>query len=1013
MRRPLILLNRSEGSATASGLAERTREGWALRRGLGAAASLLLSPSGSYDRNGPVEPTITGGVIIVPGQYGPAWLVAEATTNLLTGVANNWHTSRELLAGEFPAATWRVTVTGEAGDEGIDFRQNTSAKGEITLTYSIDVRADAPLEGLALRVFRQWEVGSDVPWSQRREYGSVTNEQISLTDDWQRVTMTTTLDDRSGMTGAVTHISCWVASTSATSFGRETSWYVRNPQLEAKRNATPFTVGTRQYGTVHLDDNPVQDRPAYEVLLRGRFLYRYIVGTVLGDSSHRLRYEPDGAVSLWDGAARGGAYRIAPGNAGVVGISFDGTDTTIIVNGQKERIAGLDYRSGGRFAIGYTGGDYVANMLVEGVIAFDRPLTDAERAHVLGMDRAWEWGDDGALTVPVTGTPGEVYVRYRTRGLERVAVRTGPGPIGDAGTLAISAGRLTITAERDDLEVLEVVAFAEPLSPWDRATVLNARTWTADLFESRISVYAEYEPGVVHQRPTTLVTISGVPTPVDSWTTRHGVNQPIGTASITVPLGGDVSHIDLNATVEIQAGYRDEPTRRVFLGRIADIERRYGIDGADLRLQCEDWMTLLRYPLEEDLVYAGRIRLDHLFRSLAELRGMPQIEVAPTRDANGLWISFGGVPAIDDGDLVLKRRSGPLTFMTSKAKLFGYRVFGKPSGPAALARISGIPAARPVHTFVQGLDLIEVGEDRTVRPMVTNWTVYGARYTDDDGVTIELRSIPKVVPPNPYLDPPGWASDDISDSILTRQQLVDAVREVHEIDRSAPEAIAPWTSWGRPEIEPGDVVAVHAPGAGIDEPSVRWVMSVDHRWSRSGFTSSFTGWAGAGRALEAGIDQQTIPVGTGPYRLGDEWLTHYVIPAPNPGPVTIPFTVPATYTSLALTGRQHGTNSYLQDGANTEITVSQLEVWQGGERVGSAQLPVSEEHLLRRYDYRDRRYWTEFRMPIPGTLEPGPAEMRIVAGKLPGGGGIDDFEVEHLAIEARGTGAAILPGRRP
>lgn len=35
--------------------------------------TLLLSPDGSRDRNGPVTPTLDGSVLVVPGQYGNAW----------------------------------------------------------------------------------------------------------------------------------------------------------------------------------------------------------------------------------------------------------------------------------------------------------------------------------------------------------------------------------------------------------------------------------------------------------------------------------------------------------------------------------------------------------------------------------------------------------------------------------------------------------------------------------------------------------------------------------------------------------------------------------------------------------------------------------------------------------------------------------------------------------------------------------------------------------------------------
>lgn len=51
---------------------------------MAAKPTLLLSPDGSFDDNGRVEPTLTGGVLVVPGQYGNAWQLAEATMSIRT-----------------------------------------------------------------------------------------------------------------------------------------------------------------------------------------------------------------------------------------------------------------------------------------------------------------------------------------------------------------------------------------------------------------------------------------------------------------------------------------------------------------------------------------------------------------------------------------------------------------------------------------------------------------------------------------------------------------------------------------------------------------------------------------------------------------------------------------------------------------------------------------------------------------------------------------------------------------
>ena len=518
----------------------------------------------------------------------------------------------------------------------------------------------------------------------------------------------------------------------------------------------------------------------------------------------------------------------------------------------------------------------------------------------------------------------------------------------------------------------------------------------------------------IDQDPTNLVTVNGIPTPVDGFTTRHGTDQPIGSASLTLPADGDLSHLDLNATLEIQAGYTDRPTSRVFAGRIVDIDRTLDASGRTIRVQAEDNTQQLNWETESDWTFPGAITLQGIFRSVVEQRGLALFRadqvLYPT---SATHVTFGGITEIDGGGVVIKRRTSPLQWLTNKASLFGYRVFGTPDGTTRLQRVSGLPASSPVATFTEGLDIFQVSHSRSTKPMVTNWTVYGASYTDSDGVPVEIRAIPSVVPAEPYLTPPGWRSGDVSDPILTTQALVDAVRNVMEIDHSEASEIATWETWGRPDIQPGDVIGIVSGSVGIPVLSTRWVTGVDHHWSERGFTTTLTAWAGSGEQLAAGIDEKIISIGSGVYRLGDEWLPHYVHTAPGGEQVTVPFTVPGTYTSLALRGRAHGSNSYLIDGANAESSVSKLEVWQNGERVGTADFPMMPENLQYAYDYDNDVYWDDFRMPVPGKLTPGGAELRIIAGKdnrISAAYTIDDFEVKNLAIEARGTGNAVLPG---
>lgn len=59
--------------------------------------SLLLSPDGSFGRNGPVTPTIGSGVTVVAGQYGNAWLLDGSSTVLLPAVSGLGEDSGSIL----------------------------------------------------------------------------------------------------------------------------------------------------------------------------------------------------------------------------------------------------------------------------------------------------------------------------------------------------------------------------------------------------------------------------------------------------------------------------------------------------------------------------------------------------------------------------------------------------------------------------------------------------------------------------------------------------------------------------------------------------------------------------------------------------------------------------------------------------------------------------------------------------------------------------------------------------
>ena len=516
--------------------------------------------------------------------------------------------------------------------------------------------------------------------------------------------------------------------------------------------------------------------------------------------------------------------------------------------------------------------------------------------------------------------------------------------------------------------------------------------------------------------PRLVCTVRGIPTPVFSFDAQHNVNQPIGTASVTLPLplpahlyGADGNV--LNQPIEIQAGHDETAIRTVFSGRI-DADRMV-IDERErtATLQARGWATLLDWPEETDLEFAGPIPLTEIIRSLCRWRGVRSFRIDPmTHPLGPNVIQLGGNKNIDDGKVIIPRRTSPLTWIDRMCRHFGFRIFDTPSGEVRVQRISGTPTGAPVATYAEGVNAFSMERTRDLKPMVTYWVVEGATYTDDDGVSIPIRSLPASVPYDPLLNPPGYRADRISENAIHSFGNAEAVRMVAETDHGAPYRELRWEAVGDAWRQPGDIVRVESESFG--ESGNHWLMGVRSRLeSPGGYVTNFDAWSGGGQPLSSVSDLIRIPIGAGPWHVGDEYLSHYAKPSPNGTTITLPFTVPDEFVSLAVTGRGHGVNSFLIDGANTDSTVSKVEVWQNGESVGSAEMPVMPENLLLRLDYRQDRHWEAFRMPVPGRLEPGQAELRFVSGE-DSRGGTDDFEIKDVVLELRGAGQTTLPRPR-
>lgn len=516
--------------------------------------------------------------------------------------------------------------------------------------------------------------------------------------------------------------------------------------------------------------------------------------------------------------------------------------------------------------------------------------------------------------------------------------------------------------------------------------------------------------------PRLVVTVNGVSIPALAFDAQHGVDQPVGTATITVPLplpdrlrGADGNV--LNVPVEVQAGHDETAIRTVFSGRIDADRMEMDTTERTATLYARGWATLLDWEEEDDLEFAGPIPLHEIARSLCRWRGVPKFRIDPIvyPDTN-VVLTLGGNSLVDDGKVIIPRRTSPLSWLDRKVRLFGYRLFDTPSGELRVQRISGTPQGSVAATYAEGVNAFRMEMSRDLKPMVTYWTVEGATIQDHDGVSVTVLSRPASVPYTPLLNPPGYRAGRMSDNDLITHTVANAARLVAEVDHAAPYRELSWEAVGDAWRQPGDVVRITSPT--FDHDALHWLMSARQRLdARDGYVTSYSAWSGGGEALATMSDLRLVEVGAGPYHIGDETVAHYARPTPQGATVSLPFTVPSEYTSIAVSGLLHGSNSMLVDGANTELKVSKVEFWQSGESVGTADLPVDPENLLQRLDYRQIRHWQRFRLPLPSKIEPGPAEVRFIAGE-DGGNGLDDYEIRDVTIELRGSGRPALPTPR-
>jgi hypothetical protein len=505
------------------------------------------------------------------------------------------------------------------------------------------------------------------------------------------------------------------------------------------------------------------------------------------------------------------------------------------------------------------------------------------------------------------------------------------------------------------------------------------------------------------RRRTQHVLIDGIQTDVEAITVTHDVDTPIATGSITVRTPRP-DHIQLGRPVRIDAGY-DGQVFPIFRGHTQDDQANYDDGGSTLRVEIVGWANKLWYPQPTERKILGSVSLKDIFNAFCAAYGVPWYHADDTLMPNGANVFFGGVPEIDDAYVVVKAGDKAGDVISRWARLYGYRLYDQPNGTIRLKKISGLPVGTPVANYVQGENVLSVGQRRTLDGVANMWEVYGAKYVAADNTDKVIKSIPASYINDYRMGPFGVTVGRISDPAIVHDIRADWVRNVAEIDRSLPIFRWSWQTTGEPERMPGEVVTVTSPTVGGQQTPV-WLMRVSHSITDRGWTTSMEGWAGSGTAQPAGNDctYQTL-VGNGGFHLGNEYLWHYRRPNPDGLTKDIPFTVPADYSTLAARGYAHGTNSFMQ---TTGSTASRFEIWQTVDgtykSVASGELPSLAENLSKRLNYSIDSTWDTFAIPLRGSLKAGSAVLKIISGRDSAVGDYDDFEVRDLTLETCGVG---------
>lgn len=388
--------------------------------------TLLIKPNGSHDRNGPVSPTLSGAVRIVPGQYGDAFFVEEGTTNLIENPMGA--TAHKITA--YNTATLTPGITDKTALAPICVKVDTSG-GSNQSNPTRGINFQGSFSGAGPVIGQLVAMGEGTVRARcvlRYQGGRYTEGAWTPAAALSQSSPTKFVTSPVTVASGETPVSCDVEIRTET-FEVVTFW-AAYAQVENKTYATSYCDGSlgTGYTWAGTEHASASTRAAGYVRILTNNRVKPEQGTIAArlrspgpDAGNRTIYEigdsTDGTglllarwanSSLFEGQRRA---RVSSSEEYITTLQLGtvpppNTETTFEMWWDAGLVS-MRLGAGPTATLPYPGkhlplvpsitigaSRYGANTLnsrVDTVIVFDRPLTDAERTELFAMD-TWEWG---------------------------------------------------------------------------------------------------------------------------------------------------------------------------------------------------------------------------------------------------------------------------------------------------------------------------------------------------------------------------------------------------------------------------------------------------------------------------------------------------------------------------------------------------------------------------------------------------------------------------------------------